>query len=56
VPPALEFSAPTPDEYFRAAVWLALALIVPWLCTNSGKIKRALRRVESVIEPHLKEE
>jgi hypothetical protein len=47
IPPELEFSAPTADEYIRAATWVALALLVPWLCKNRGRIREVLVRWES---------
>jgi hypothetical protein len=42
VPPALTFNAPTPDEYIRAAAWIILALLIPWLCQNARSIRKAI--------------
>lgn len=46
VPPSFELNAPTPDEYVRAAVWVAMALATPWLIHNARSIRKMLVRLE----------
>jgi hypothetical protein len=49
VPPALAFSIPTADEYVRAATWVAMALLVPWLCSSAKAVRRTLLNVEGTL-------
>jgi hypothetical protein len=55
VPPALTFTPPTADEYVRTAVWIGMAILVPWLCEHAKRLRKVLIRWERELTEETKE-